>query len=222
MGVILSRMLSIIPVTNKFFSILTFTVSSILMAIFTYKRDWFDEKYGLVSRYHIGMNYSVIFYLILIITVTLSLMFFYPILKSQGLKFAAIMFISQYIPVIFMLLRLKVFSDENCPVKKTDNFGNEYWKNTLGYNPIIYYLISFPFTMIIALSLYNYTTNILSSSYLTSNLLYLILSLTILFILLSPDFLDKVLPLDLRTWKGTGQLIVLIVVILSILRWFII
>ena len=154
------------------------------MAIFTYKRDWFDETYGLVSRYHIGMNYSVIFYIILIITVTLSLMFFYPILKSQGLKLASITFISQYIPVAFMLLRLKVYSDENCPVKKIDNFGNEYWTN-----------------------------DILSSAYLTSNLLYLILSLTILFILLSPDLLDKVLPFDLRTWKGTGQLIVLIVVI---------
>lgn len=183
------------------------------MAIFTYKRDWFDETYGLVSRYHIGMNYSVIFYIILIITVTLSLMFFYPILKSLGLKLASITFISQYIPVAFMLLRLKVYSDENCPVKKIDNFGNEYWETTLGYNPIIYYLISFPFTMIIALSLDKYTNDILSSAYLTSNLLYLILSLTILFILLSPDLLDKVLPFDLRTWKGTGQLIVLIVVI---------
>ena len=67
--------------------------------------------------------------------------------------------------------------------------------------------------MIIALSLDKYTNDILSSAYLTSNLIYLILSLTILFILLSPDLLDKVLPFDLRTWKGTGQLIVLIVVI---------
>ena len=25
------------------------------MAIFTYKRDWFDRKYGLVSKYHINV-----------------------------------------------------------------------------------------------------------------------------------------------------------------------
>ena len=141
-------------------------------------------------------------------------------LTTQGLQFALAAFISQYIPVVFMLLRLDVYSDDNCPVKKVDDFGNEYIENTLGYNPIIFYLISFPYSMLIAMPLSRYVNDILVSSYLTNNLIYLIISLAILFLLLSPDLLDKILPFDLRTWNGTGKFILLLVVILSILRYF--
>ena len=104
------------------------------MAIFTYKRDWFDRKYGLVSKYHIGMNYSVVFYIIGILNLGLSLMFFYPNLKISGPNSAVIMFLSQQIPLIFMLLRLNVFDDENCRVQKEDEMGNIHYENTLGYH----------------------------------------------------------------------------------------
>ena len=89
----------------------------------TYKCAWLDEKYGLVSKYHIGMNYSIVLYV---------------------------------------------------------------------------------------------------SSYLTNNLIYLIISLAILFLLLSHDLLDKVLPFDLRTWKGTGKFIHLLVVIFQycVIFWY--
>lgn len=220
LGIIMSLLLTVIHYPNILFSMLAFTVGSFLMALLSYKRDWLDKKYGLVSRYHIGMNYSIILYIIFIITVTCSLLFFYPFLTTQGLQFALAAFISQYIPVVFMLLRLDVYSDDNCPVKKVDDFGNEYIENTLGYNPIIFYLISFPYSMLIAMPLSRYVNDILVSSYLTNNLIYLIISLAILFLLLSPDLLDKILPFDLRTWNGTGKFILLLVVILSILRYF--
>ncbi len=113
------------------------------MAIFTYKRDWFDRKYGLVSKYHIGMSYQVVFYFIGILNLALSLIFFYPNLKTQGPINAAIMFLSQQIPLLFMSLRLNVFDDENCRVKKEDEMGNIHYENTLGYNPIIYYFNMF-------------------------------------------------------------------------------
>lgn len=99
-------------------------VSHIVLNIFlTYKRAWLDEKYSLVSKYHIGMNYSIVLYV---------------------------------------------------------------------------------------------------SSYLTNNLIYLIISLAILFLLLSHDLLDKVLPFDLRTWKGTGKFIHLLVVIFQycVIFWY--
>ena len=51
-GIILSILMSAIHSTNIFFTIFSFTIISALMAIFTYKRDWFDRKYGLVSKYH--------------------------------------------------------------------------------------------------------------------------------------------------------------------------
>ena len=119
-GIILSILISVIPSTNIFFTVFSLTVISALMAIFTYKRDWFDRKYGLVSKYHIGMSYQVVFYFIGILNLALSLIFFYPNLKTQGPINAAIMFLSQQIPLLFMSLRLNVFDDENCRVKKED------------------------------------------------------------------------------------------------------
>ena len=221
-GIILSILMSAIPSTNIFFTIFSFTAMSVLMAIFTYKRDWFDRKYGLVSKYHIGMNYQVVFYFIGILNLALSLIFFYPNLKTQGPTNAAIMFLSQQIPLLFMLLRLNVFDDENCRVKKEDEMGNIHYENTLGYNPIIYYFIGFPISILIGICLNDYVKDILVSSYFTSNLLQLLLSLAILFVLLSPDFLDRLLPFNLRSWSGTVKLYILIAVILAILRIFII
>lgn len=221
-GIILSILMSAIDSTNIFFTIFSFTIISALMAIFTYKRDWFDRKYGLVSKYHIGMSYQVVFYFIGILNLALSLIFFYPNLKTQGPINAAIMFLSQQIPLIFMLLRLNVFDDENCRVKKEDEMGNIHYENTLGYNPIIYYFIGFPISILIGICLNDYAKDILVSSYFTSNLLQSIFSIAILFVLLSPDLLDKILPFNLRSWNGTIKLYILIAVILVILRIFII
>ena len=123
-GIILSILISVIPSTNIFFTVFSLTVISALMAIFTYKRDWFDRKYGLVSKYHIGMSYQVVFYFIGILNLALSLIFFYPNLKTQGPINAAIMFLSQQIPLLFMSLRLNVFDDENCRVQKEDEMGH--------------------------------------------------------------------------------------------------
>ena len=78
LGIIMSLLLTVIHYPNILFSMLAFTAGSFLMALLTYKRDWLDKKYSLVSRYHIGMNYSIILYIIFIITVTCSLLFFYP------------------------------------------------------------------------------------------------------------------------------------------------
>ena len=188
-GIILSILMS---------AIFSFTIISALMAIFTYKRDWFDRKYGLVSKYHIGMSYQVVFYFIGILNLALSLIFFYPNLKTQGPINAAIMFLSQQIPLLFMSLRLNVFDDENCRVKKEDEMGN------------------------IHICLTDYVKDILVSSYFTSNLLQSIFLIAVLFLLLSPDLLDKILPFNLRSWRGTIKLYILIAVILAILRIFII
>ena len=221
-GIILSILISVIPSTNIFFTVFSLTVISALMAIFTYKRDWFDRKYGLVSKYHIGMNYAVVFYIIGILNLGLSLMFFYPNLKISGPNSAVIMFLSQQIPLIFMLLRLNVFDDENCRVQKEDEMGNIHYENTLGYNPVMYYFIGFPLSILIGICLNDYAKDILVSSYFTSNLLQSIFSIAILFVLLSPDLLDKILPFNLRSWNGTIKLYILIAVILVILRIFII
>lgn len=221
-GIIASILISAINPTNIFFTILSFTAISALLAIFTYKRDWFDKKYGLVSKYHIGMNYQVVFYLICILNLCLSLIFFYPNLENHGLSDAAIMFLSQQIPLIFMLLRLDVFDDENCHIKKEDEMGNIHYENTLGYNPIIYYFIGFSLSILIGICLNNYVKDVLVSSYFTTNLLQLIFSIAALFLLLSPDLLDKILPFNLRTWNGTLKLIILIIVLLAILHIFII
>ncbi len=219
------------PFDSEIFS---FTIISALMAIFTYKRDWFDRKYGLVSKYHIGMSYQVVFYFIGILNLALSLIFFYPNLKTQGPINAAIMFLSQQIPLLFMSLRLNVFDDENCRVKKEDEMGNIHYENTLGYNPIIYYFIGFPISILIGICLTDYVKDILVicltdyvkdilvSSYFTSNLLQSIFLIAVLFLLLSPDLLDKILPFNLRSWRGTIKLYILIAVILAILRIFII
>ena len=43
-GIILSILISVIPSTNIFFTVFSLTVISALMAIFTYKRDWFDTN----------------------------------------------------------------------------------------------------------------------------------------------------------------------------------
>lgn len=220
-GIIGAIVLHLIFSMNIYYAIFIFLVISILMAIFTYKRDWFDKKYGLSSEYHIGMNYSVIFYLLLIINVAISLLFFYSNFKNYGLQFAGLMFFSEYIPLVYMLLRINVFDDKNCRIIKKDAFGNVYYVNGLGYNPLIYFFISIPFSMIIGFYLNSYVGDILGSSYITFNLIYLVLSIAILFLLLSPDVLNRILPFELKTWSGTGKFIILLFVIVLVFRYLI-
>ena len=93
------------------------------------------------------------------------------------------MFLSQQIPLLFMSLRLNVFDDENCRVKKEDEMGNIHYENTLGYNPIIYYFIGFPISILIGICLTDYVKDILVSSYFTSNLLQSIFLIAVLFLL---------------------------------------
>ena len=133
-ALILSRIFSM----DIYYALFVFSVLSVLITIFTYKRDWFDNKYGIFSEFHIGMNYSVVFYLLVILNIVISLLFFYPNFKSYGLTFAIIMFFSQYLPLIFMLFRINVFDDKNCQIIKEDKHGKAYYENTIGYNPLIY------------------------------------------------------------------------------------
>lgn len=205
---------------NIYYALFVFLVLSVLITLFTYKRDWLDNKYGIVSEFHIGMNYSVVFYLLLIINVVISLLLFYTNFKSQGLTFAVIIFFSEYIPLIFMLFRINVFDDKNCQIIKEDDFGNTYYENTIGYNPLIYFLISMPFALLTGFYMNNFIIDMLNSTYLTFNLVYLIIFLLILFLIVSPDLLNKKLPFELRTWGGVLKFITLLLIVLILVNIF--
>ena len=76
-GIVASLILSKTFSMNIYYALFVFLVLSVLMTIFTYKRDWFDNKYGIFSEFHIGMNYSVVFYLLVILNIVISLLFFF-------------------------------------------------------------------------------------------------------------------------------------------------
>lgn len=218
-GIVASLILSKTFSMNIYYALFVFLVLSVLMTIFTYKRDWFDNKYGIFSEFHIGMNYSVVFYLLVILNIVISLLFFYPNFKSYGLTFAVIMFFSQYLPLIFMLFRINVFDDKNCQIIRKDDYGNEYYENTIGYNPLIYFLINMPFAIITGFYMNNFINDLLNSTYLTFNLIYLIISLLILFLIASPDLLNKKLPFELRTLGGVLKFITLLLIIIIVIKY---
>lgn len=191
-------------ILNVFWPILFFilgsTLFSLYFSIISYKRDWFDNKFGFFY-YKNGIFYRISYQGILIFMVSISIVlpfFIFPTALIQGNIYGAFSFsLSAAFPAIFMLLRLNVFSEK---ITMENNFNDE----DSGYMPIPYFLLGISLsTHLIGISLMHLFESIfLNNNFLNNNLLIFIISLLIVCFSLSPDIANKILPFDLKTTDG--------------------
>lgn len=146
--------------------------------------------------------------MILLFTLSISLSFgFFGLGLFKGnCIYSAISFGSVvYFPSIFMLLRIKVYRNENSRLLLVeDEYGDSYYKPVIGYHPIFYYLTGITFCRgPFGVSLHELLDSIFLHTYpLINSVFWFIVCFIVGCLLLSPDILNKILPFELKTVDG--------------------
>ncbi|MBQ6349321.1 MAG: hypothetical protein IJI42_00150 [Methanobrevibacter sp.] len=194
--------------------VFTITYFSILI----YKRDWLDEKIGLFDPYLQGISYQGAV-ILLSSGIFMASFIFSSTAFIKGNIYSAIAFaFGVNFPIVFMLLRLNVYNNDSrlLYVGKLD--GMDHYEQVLGYFPIFYYVLAFPFGMgPLSVSFRRFLESIfLHNGSLEYYSACFILSLLAVSFVLSPDIANNVLPFEIKTFDGLKKFIVISLILLGI------
>ena len=218
-SIIESIFISLLLNTFEYFliSLMGFVLSSFILSLWAYKRDWMIEKYNLKITYGIP-NQMVIIMLFgasVMLTTGIGVIAFH-----QGGFYSAVAFcIANILPPIFMFLRINVYSSNDLMIK--DEFGNVYLER-IGYNPLFFYFIGIMFSNgPIGVSLLKVLRTAFPVSPLFyQNLFLFIISISFCFICLSPDIVNKILPFELNASEGFKKFFIISLIICGVLLLF--
>lgn len=156
-----------------------------------------------------GLTWVLLMYLII-----LPIVLYYPVaVVDQNLPcYFGFVFICMYPPII-MLLRRDTFNDNSIPSSRNPiSFGSNLVNDGPGYNPVYYLLFSFLIggsCTLWAFSQLNFLNHPLSIE--VSRIIVGIIGQTVI---LFPDKINKISPVDTRTRKGLSFMIGVTVVII--------
>ena len=180
-------------------------LTSVYYSILIYKRDWLDEKIGLFDPYLQGISYQGTVILLSSASFTLSFAFVALAFVKGGIYAAVSTCLCVNFPIVFMLLRLNVYSNDSrlLYVGKLD--GMDHYEQVFGYNPVFYFmLLGLPFGWrILGFSFRRVLESIFLHNYsLGYSLLCFILCLLAGSFILSPDIANNVFPFEIKRYKG--------------------
>lgn len=158
----------------------------------------FDEKYGLHSKIHLGNTFQCFSKILSIYGIAFIPLIIITSNILNKLDVGLIIVFSLIVPIIAAFFRTDVFNDKNCYV------GNEI---VLGYHPTLYFFPCF------LLGLFGYYNSLLLISInLNTAILILIINFIYQILLVTPDYINKCVPFEIRTIKGFLYLIVPLII----------
>lgn len=208
-GSIIASFISFILFKNIFvceFSLIGCLFIVVYCSIIIYKRDWLDDKIGLFDSYLPGISYQGALIFLACLSIGLSFIFFAIALVKSGSIYSAIAFgLCVNFPTVFMLLRMNVYNNDSRLLFIGEKDGQKYYEQVLGYYPVFYYMfLGIPFGRgPLGVSF----RKVLESIFLHNNsleycLLCFVLCLLVGSFILSPDIANKILPFEIKTYKG--------------------
>ena len=210
-------------ITIKNIFICEFTSAGIILttsyiSICVYSRDWLDEKIGLFDSHLQGISYQGIVILLSSGMFLLTLMFSSTAFIKGNIYSAIAFAFGVNFPIVFMLLRLNVYNNDSrlLYVGKLD--GMDHYEQVLGYFPIFYYVLAFPFGMgPLSVSFRRFLESIfLHNGSLEYYSACFILSLLAVSFVLSPNIANNVLPFEIRRLKGFFKFAVISLILMGI------
>ncbi len=208
-GSIIASFISFILFKNIFvceFSFIGCLFVAIYCSILTYKRDWLDDKIGLFDLAFPGISYQGLLIFLFCVSIALSFIFFAIALVKSGSIYSAIAFgLCVNFPTVFMLLRLNVYNNKSRLLLVGKKDDSKYYEHVFGYNPAFYYLLlgvpvgrgplGVSFRKVLECIF-------LHNGSLEYSLLCFVLCLLVGSFILSPDIANKILPFEIKTYKG--------------------
>lgn len=183
------------------------------IALVFYYWNYLDKKYSLRS---IGSPYPLSYQSYVIFLTVASLLFFFGML-SVGLAKGNFWWgvgsgVAVVYPILFMFLRIKTFNDKNIPV------GGGF-----GFMPLSYWILSW------ALGFYTVGRGFSGLNFYLSDgsvslefvVISIIIGLVVQSVVLFPDKIDRLVPLDLRTKKGFIFMIALAFILFGLSQFLI-
>ena len=212
LSVVISIILTLLFQSDFMLSMIGFTIVSIMFTILIYKRDFFDEKFGLFSDDLTQSTNQGLILFLFVSSFLVSWGFFCAALK-YGLYNAIAFSLAVCFPGIFLLLRRDVYSNEN---------NNLVYDANISYNPIFYWVMGITVgSGPLGVSLTNFLKDMfVKGSFLNMDLILVALALLLECFVLSPDVANKILPFELKTIEGMKKFIIISLGLMFILLLF--
>lgn len=185
-----------------------FSFSSIILILIVYERDYLNERYVLFDLGYPGISYQGLVFFLFGVSALLSSGVCILAFKQGGLYSAIAFGLVDFLPPIFMFLRLKVYSNDS----RNNNLG-------FGHHPFYYYVLSLMVCngpMGVSL-LWVFKSIFQNSMPLNSSLFYFVLAFCLLCFVLSPDKVNKILPFELKTERGFRKFAYLSLILAALL-----
>ena len=212
LSVVISILLTLLFQSDFMLSMIGFTIVSIMFTILIYKRDFFDEKFGLFSDDLMQSTNQGLILFLFVSSFLVSWGFFCAALK-YGLYNAIAFSLAVCFPGIFLLLRRDVYSNEN---------NNSVYDANISYNPIFYWVMGITVgSGPLGVSLTNFLKDMfVKGSFFNMDLILVVLALLLECFVLSPDVANKILPFELKTIEGMKKFIIISLGLMFILLLF--
>ncbi len=212
LSVVISILLTLLFQSDFMLSMIGFTIVSIMFTILIYKRDFFDEKFGLFSDDLMQSTNQGLILFLFVSSFLVSWGFFCAALK-YGLYNAIAFSLAVCFPGIFLLLRRDVYSNEN---------NNSVYDANISYNPIFYWVMGITVgSGSLGVSLTNFLKDMfVKGSFFNMDLILVVLALLLECFVLSPDVANKILPFELKTIEGMKKFIIISLGLMFILLLF--
>lgn len=194
---------------NFILSVLGMIIFGGIFSILIYNRDFLDEKYNMMSNNFQGMSYQSVVIMLFPLTFLMSWFMALLAFTFEGLYSAIAFGLAMYFPFIFMFLRLNVFSDESRLLSG---------EQVIGYHPVFFYIIGFMLSRgPLGISLLGIIKDIMGySNSFNHDIIALLISLLCGCLILSPDIMNKILPFEIKTFKGLLKYCLLSGILISV------
>ena len=190
-----------------FFLHINFILS--VLGILIYNRDLIKEKYNMISNNFQGMSYQSVVIMLFPLTFLMSWFMALLAFTFEGLDSAIAFGLAMYFPFLFMFLRLNVFSDESRLLSG---------EQVIGYHPVFFYIIGFMLSRgPLGISLLWIIKDIMGySNSFNHDIIALLISLLCGCLIFSPDIMNKILPFEIKTFKGLLKYCLLSAILISV------
>ena len=194
---------------NFILSVLGMIIFGGIFSILIYNRDFLDEKYNMISNNFQGMSYQSVVIMLFPLTFLMSWFMALLAFTFEGLDSAIAFGLAMYFPFLFMFLRLNVFSDESRLLSG---------EQVIGYHPVFFYIIGFMLSMgPLGISLLWIIKDIMGySNSFNHDIIALLISLLCGCLIFSPDIMNKILPFEIKTFKGLLKYCLLSAILISV------
>ena len=210
LGLFLCLILYFVLHINFILSFLGMIIFGGIFSILIYNRDFLDEKYNMISNNFQGMSYQSVVIILFPLTFLMSWFMALLAFTFEGWDSAIAFGLAMYFPFLFMFLRLDIFSDEKSRLLSGEQ--------VIGYHPVFFYIIGLMLSRgPLGISLLWIIKDIMGySNSFNHDIIALLISLLCGSLILSPDIMNKILPFEIKTFKGLLKYCLLSVILISV------